>query len=769
MSTERENLSQSMKIAEYDIQGNRLRAYTTSDAQLVFVLDLTIDDIKPNVLLVINPDDNRKWDDILANDYDIDLETVRPKKDNKYQKLDIEYSGLDKYDRLIRDHVAGADISAAIADLDAFRISVARRVAQERLDVAEKLADQARETIEKTNLSIGQLGQKLKQWRAKLTEYRGQVGRVPGKQIASKILRAESQIDATNEKLARAKKRLVSAQHRLVNAEDDAEIAREILEKLDGTGDVKPVIEYASQQIEITNQTGAKKMAEDDVKPLLDKDPDILDEEIAFKPIVFGAPSTPAVESPVAPVVDAPADDVVFAPAPVVEPVSVPAPVVEQMPVPVAEPVAVPVIEEKPVDEVMFAPAPMVEPVAVPVQEEPAVVQPDVPVVATDVVTAPVLDSLTAVNSGDNQIDAELLGGYAPDASLQSVAMPQQIPVQPVPESVPAVSSVPPAPVVTAPAPVPVVENAPAPVAERPMSPVAERPMSPTADVSAGGMAPRKPTTIYYLLLIVLIVLSIFTLWLYQKSSNKTLPELAVVAEAKTTDDTAEDAESPFIGAKEDVDMVDDKEPAPVEIKQVQPEPIQPSPVVPVEDVVIADVEPESVDVTPAEPVAIAPDVELSSVIPTPVEPEPVVPEQEMDEGSPFLTDEAVAPAKQKSIAEIIANKPVYNVATDDKKFVAAPEFDTGAEEDVDTVTADAAVVEATEPTIVRVEDAVSSNIPEVVASDVVVEEVVQETCADGAMPDEDGCCAGEELTDVGGGEMACCAVGTDECFPPMI
>ena len=79
-------------MREYNVAGNELRAYYDNDGALVFVVDMLVNDRKPNVLLVIDAVDNRKWDDILENDYGVELETVRPKKDNKYQKLDIEYS-----------------------------------------------------------------------------------------------------------------------------------------------------------------------------------------------------------------------------------------------------------------------------------------------------------------------------------------------------------------------------------------------------------------------------------------------------------------------------------------------------------------------------------------------------------------------------------------------------------------------------------------------------------------------------------------------------
>ncbi|MEE1111002.1 MAG: hypothetical protein UIH99_02190, partial [Alphaproteobacteria bacterium] len=66
-------------------------------------------------------------------------------------------------------------------------------------------------------------------------------------------------------------------------------------------------------------------------------------------------------------------------------------------------------------------------------------------------------------------------------------------------------------------------------------------------------------------------------------------------------------------------------------------------------------------------------------------------------------------------------DKPVYNVSQQEKMFVAAPDYETD-----------------------------------------------DKVCADGNMPDADGCCSGESLTEVNG-EFVCCADGTDQCFPPII
>ncbi|MCL1786163.1 MAG: hypothetical protein FWG39_03385, partial [Alphaproteobacteria bacterium] len=84
----------------FDIDGNVFDAWYDDAHRLVFIIDYTADRRTPNVLLIMDRDERdagRKWDDILYNDYGVDLETIRPKKNNKYQKLDIEYDGLSVF------------------------------------------------------------------------------------------------------------------------------------------------------------------------------------------------------------------------------------------------------------------------------------------------------------------------------------------------------------------------------------------------------------------------------------------------------------------------------------------------------------------------------------------------------------------------------------------------------------------------------------------------------------------------------------------------
>lgn len=705
MPNERENIYQPLKVVDYDIAGNALRAYYDADDKLVLVIDLMINDIKPNVLLVMNPVGMRKWDDILMNDYGVDLETVRPKKDNKYQKLDVEYTGLAAYDALIQAYDADENLAAALVGLAEFRNAAARRSALERLGAADMTATRARETIEKTNETIAEQQVRVKELRGKLAAQRRDVGKEPTKQSAAKILRTESQIDAANDKLARSKKRLVSAQRRLAAAEDDMDVAQAILQALDATviggvpaapapTDVMTVepapvpMQNVPQFTEITpyeEQPKAEDMADEEVKPLFDKDPEIMDEEIAFKPIDFGA--TPSV--PTEPVVAPVATDVYSEPTP-------------------AMPLS-------------FQP---------PVMSEAADVAP---------VNAPVLDTLTPVSLPSEQIDSELLSTIEPAGLSQEPVMPDAPVVAPAP--VMPVENIAP---VAAPQPMPEIAPAPVGAEARPVSPIAGTLMSTVQPVPSEK---RKPSAVYYVMLIVLIVLSIFTLWLYQRSTNDTLPELgaktapvavdgAVVADDAADTNVAKDA-SPFIdadgvgGAASDEGAAADNTPD-VDMAvavDVEPEPVVVTPAVPVATTTPA-VEPEPIVVTPAPDV-----VETAVVVPEPV-----------SSISPFLTAEPVAAVEPQPIVDVVVNKPAYNVSQNEKMFVAAPEYETDAP------------VEYYQP------EPADTYVEEVAVAD----ETVEETCADGNAPDADGCCAGEYLTDMGNGEYACCVDGTDECFPPM-
>ena len=214
-------------------------------------------------------------------------------------------------------------------------------------------------------------------------------------------------------------------------------------------------------------------------------------------------------------------------------------------------------------------------------------------------------------------------------------------------------------------------------------------------------------------MLILLIGLSVFTLWLYQKNTSEKTPDLTTtVPTAEVAVDESKDSsmDSPFIPELEPVaeDVVD------VQTTIAEPvieEPVvEPEPVAVEEPVPLPVTEPEPV--VPTKPVS---DISIESVtvsVPV-VEPEPVV----------IPTEE-----------EVLASKPSYNVSQNEKMFVAAPEYDTETIYEETTVEAE--------------------NLP---------------MCPDGTAPDVNGCCAGEIYTNLGEAGFNCCPETGGDCFPPLI
>ncbi len=800
MQNERENLYQPLTSADYDISGNVFRAYYDADGKIVFVLDFTQTPVKPNVLLVINPVGERKWDDILANDYGVDLETVRPKQDNKYQKLDIEYAGLVQYDDLIQANEANADLVAPLQHLEGFRNNAARRAAQERLGAAELTADKARDTIDRTNETISYLQGRLKQFRGKLAMQRREIGREPTKQSAAKILRTETQIDAAMGKLARAKKRLQRAQRRLDVALEEIDVANNILTIL-GAEDVAlpvaqpkelehvvPVDEKIPEgivfapQINIINNNDklepkAENMADEEVKPLFDTDPKILDEQIAFKPVEFNAmPTQPG--APVASTADSD-DDLLPMPAPgmAMEPVSF-APVVES----VSEEVSghdSAVQDVTDVASVSFQP-PVIEPV-----------QPQN--------VAPMLDSITSVSEPVSQIDPELMPSIAPieipqvPRETETVASQSYEPRVDYQMSDVYTADTPVAQPLddTKPVPLDDIEPAPLNTGMRPVSPIVgdNGGGMPPAPVSDATVVPRKPTMLYYVLLILLIVLSIFTLWFYQNATSKATPELGVKTQQEETvvvgGPVTETQDVQDVALEEEPQIqevvIEEVEPAtvaePVSVDSVEPE------VMDVVPVVITDVVPEPVPVVEPEPVQLEVAIEpepvpvtkmIEEAVADSVVPEPTI--DTIEPVSPFLDEGEVQPAKKIiTEEEILARKPVYGVSQNEQMFVADDEYETDLpaviEEPSEILEEDMGVDMTMDTQIVR-PDAVEQQGIEPATHQYVTQQVFEETeevetCADGNAPDADGCCAGEELAVVDG-EYMCCAIGTDDCFPPM-
>ena len=221
-------------------------------------------------------------------------------------------------------------------------------------------------------------------------------------------------------------------------------------------------------------------------------------------------------------------------------------------------------------------------------------------------------------------------------------------------------------------------------------------------------------------MLILLIGLSIFTLWLYQKNTSDKSPDLTAMV--PTTEEVApkeveEGTESPFMPVLE-IPVVEENVET-VETQITVPAPVaEPAPVVEEEKVVVAEPEPvvEPAPVVEEEPATVA-DVVVEPVASVPAapvveEPAPVVPTEE----------------------EILASKPSYNVSQNEKMFVASSDYDT--------------------ETVYNAPSNAMVDLP---------------MCPDGTAPDVNGCCAGEVYTDMGEMGFNCCPQEGGDCFPPLI
>ncbi len=528
----------SLTMRSYDIDGNKIDAFYDSSDNLIFVLDNTINSRKPNILLVINPEADKKWDEILSGDYGVDLETIRPKQDNKYQKFDIEYSGLSVYDALIKAFDTGDSLEESLNQLTILRDSAARHSAMTRLNTANEIIAKTNATIVKTKESIVRLQARLKTLRAKLSEAKKGIGREPTKQSASKILKLESQIEATNEKLKRANERLKSAQRRLETATVDAELASELLNQPSGeirqtakkqTVVAVPVerkvvsrkkkLESEPQKEDIENDddedefmeidddsdedSKEEKYTEEDTKeeieqtdenyeeeetekvePLFKEDPQILNDDIAFKPISFEPPVVPEIsqsdkDSDKNMVVTEKTTETTTQES-FYEPDKEQASVLESMiPVPVVDETPVPVVNEttetieEPWNE--LSQEHQEKPLELePIENETRQFEPEVIEKTTETIE-------TTENKTEDKIEENTKDEY--------IAVPPVIPVAPtMPRSILNVG---------------VVEEA----------------------------EPKKSRLFYYLLLILLIVLAVFALWLYQKNVKPSMPVLAASIE----------------------------------------------------------------------------------------------------------------------------------------------------------------------------------------------------------------------------------------------
>jgi hypothetical protein len=258
----------------------RFAAWLDKSGNAAFVVDDTRDQISPDVRLIINPDpmdDLKKWDSILRDDFKIDPEIVRPRVDNKYQKLDIDYAGLSLYQKLIDAENAGAKAARSdIIAVENFRINAAAIAAQKRIDDANDLLEKVSDTVGISDKTAIKIKGDLRVLKEKLSAVRATVGKQPTKAAAAKILKIQSQMEALTEKSGRNDLRKKRTLKKIAAANREIEEMTARLEFLKQMG--AEVNDVVAAEYEDDN-------AHSSVQPLVAKNPNIVDESKAFKSV----------------------------------------------------------------------------------------------------------------------------------------------------------------------------------------------------------------------------------------------------------------------------------------------------------------------------------------------------------------------------------------------------------------------------------------------------------------------------------------------------
>jgi len=267
-------------VEQFDIGCIKLKAFYDAAKRLLFVLDMTEDEVLPNTVLVLDEKGDRKWDDILENDFSVPAETIRPRKDNKYQKLDIDYEGLDYYNDAI--------FTKNAEQLKEWRRRSAETQKEIRIREARHELDLARATVGEARKTIADLDEFMELQREKLKAAKSEIGKVSPKDSAAKILRYEARIERADAKKARSLRRLKRAQKRI---DSSAKMLNNYGNDLTASDSEKAFPKASVKRLDI----GGENMNENDVKPLFTEDPNIMDTENAFRPVSFDRPMQPSV------------------------------------------------------------------------------------------------------------------------------------------------------------------------------------------------------------------------------------------------------------------------------------------------------------------------------------------------------------------------------------------------------------------------------------------------------------------------------------------
>ncbi|MCT4552599.1 MAG: hypothetical protein N4A44_02945 [Alphaproteobacteria bacterium] len=207
--------------------------------QPIFVIDHKISDEVIDPILIINPDETdkeRKWDRLLSEKYNVNPMNVRPKKNNKYLKLDVIYKGLNLY----RDYVEMPDQRIA-NKIEHNKLTELLKVCKERLDFLHLDLKRATSTKGTSAKTLKNLEDHLERVKIKLKKIE-ENPKIEG--FTAKEERERSKIFELEDKIKSAKRRIKRAEKREAENQEKIEVIKEQIKKIeDRVKKIKPADE----------------------------------------------------------------------------------------------------------------------------------------------------------------------------------------------------------------------------------------------------------------------------------------------------------------------------------------------------------------------------------------------------------------------------------------------------------------------------------------------------------------------------------------------
>lgn len=218
----------------YKDQDYDFSVYYDNNGNPAFAIERTLDDIAPNHKIIVDAEKGEqnlqnpevKWEEILEKRYSIDINEIWPKIENKFQKIDPEYEGLNLYAELIRNPDSN-EIKEAF-EINREKQSLDNALEREQEELLE--LNRASNTIETSNKTLKRTQKSFSNLKARLKGYKEDEKNDPESVDQEKKQRTIDSFNKYKEKLKRTKRRIRRAERREVKAREELALTRAIIE-----------------------------------------------------------------------------------------------------------------------------------------------------------------------------------------------------------------------------------------------------------------------------------------------------------------------------------------------------------------------------------------------------------------------------------------------------------------------------------------------------------------------------------------------------------